>query len=225
MQGKINEASIDQCIFSTVKNENPETVEKLLKLVETQLHIPEQEILKRVLHLQSQGKLVFKEANTLLPSSIKNYLFSNRVYWYWTTTLLALCSALLTFIIPENAYPAIYARYVLGTIFIWILPGYAFIKALFPSRIPISTSSTNLDFIERVALSIGMSIVLVILNGFILNYTPFGIRIHSATLSLLILTLFFASVGVIRGFRALVFDEAKPSGKREKMRNEFTSGC
>jgi hypothetical protein len=203
LQSKRNEASIDQYIFSTVKKENPETVEKLVKLVKIELHLPEQEILKRILYLQGQGKLTFEEPIIPFPDRFKNYIFSHQAYWYWITILLASSSTLSTFIIPENAYPAVYARYLLGTIFIWILSGYSFDKALFPSKVPVPTKSTELDLIERVALSIGMSIVLVILNGFILNYTPFGIRIHSATLSLLVLTVFFATVGAIREFQAL----------------------
>ena len=194
---------MDRYILSVIKKENPENVEKLVEFLKNRLHLPEQEILERILYLQTQGKLTFKEPIVRFPQSFINYIFSHQVYWYWITILLASSSTLSTFIIPENAYPAVYARYLLGTIFIWILSGYSFVKALFPSKVPVPTKSTELDLIERVALSIGMSIVLVILNGFILNYTPFGIRIHSATLSLLVLTVFFATVGAIREFQAL----------------------
>lgn len=203
MQSKRNEASIDQYIFSTVKKENPETVEKLVKLVKIELHLPEQEILKRILYLQGQGKLTFEEPIIPFPRGFKNYIFSHQAYWYWITIVLVFSATLSTFIIPENVYPAVYARYFLGTIFIWMLPGYSFVKTLFPIKVPVPTKSTELDLIERVALSIGMSIVLVIINGFVLNYTSFGIRTTSVTLSLFALTIAFAVVGVIREFQAL----------------------
>jgi uncharacterized membrane protein len=74
-----------------------------------------------------------------------------------------------------------------------ILLGFAFIKMLFPSKLPIATSSENLDTIERVALSLDLSIALVPIVGLILNYTPWGIRLTPITLSLLALTTFFAS--------------------------------
>ena len=213
MQSKRNEASIDQYIFSTVKKENPETVEKLVKLVKIELHLPEQEILKRILYLQGQGKLTFEEPIIPFPRGFKNYIFSHQAYWYWITIVLVFSATLSTFIIPENIYPAVYARYFLGTIFIWILPGYSFVKALFPSKVPVPTSSTELDLIERVALSIGMSIVLVILNGFILNYTPFGIRTPYVTLNLLVLTTIFATVAIIREH------EAKLKEKQQHIQN------
>jgi DNA-binding Lrp family transcriptional regulator len=203
LQNKQNESSIDQSILSIVEKENPENVGKLIKLVKIRLNVSEQEILKRVLYLQDQGKLTFEEPLVSLPQMFRKYIFSDKAYWYWITIVLSFSATLSTFTIPENAYPEVYTRYVLGTIFIWFLPGYSFVKALFPATVPVPTKSTELDLIERVALGIGMSIVLVILNGFVLNYTSFGIRTTSATLSLLALTIAFAVVGIFREFQAV----------------------
>lgn len=203
MQNKQNETSIDQYIFSVVENENPENVEKLIKSVKIRVNASEEEILKRILYLQDQGKLTFEQPIVSFPHMFKSYVFSHQTYWYWITIVLSFSAALSTFTIPENVYPAVYARYVLGTIFVWLLPGYSFVRALFPTKVPVPTKRTELDLIERVALSIGMSIVLVIINGFVLNYTSFGIRTTSVTLSLLTLTMAFAVVGVIREFQAL----------------------
>jgi uncharacterized membrane protein len=82
------------------------------------------------------------------------------------------------------------------------LPGFAFIKALFPAKVPIKTSSENMDTIERIALSFGMSLTLVPLVGLILNYTPWGIRLTPITLSLLSLTIVFATTAVLREYQA-----------------------
>jgi uncharacterized membrane protein len=73
------------------------------------------------------------------------------------------------------------------------LPGYAFIKALFPTKVPIPLGTEGLDNIERIALSAGMSIALVSITGLFLNYTPWGIRTTPVTLSLLALTIACAS--------------------------------
>ena len=51
---------------------------------------------------------------------------------------------------------------IIGLIMCIFIPGYAFIAALFPK-------SGELDVVERFGLSIGMSIVLVIITGFILG--------------------------------------------------------
>lgn len=100
---------------------------------------------------------------------------------------------------------------VLGIIFVLYLPGYTFIKALFPAKAPIKTSSENLDTIERVALSFGMSLALVPIAGLILNYTPWGIRLAPIMLSLLFLTIAFATAAVIREHQAKTLNRQSPS--------------
>jgi len=98
----------------------------------------------------------------------------------------------------DSSPPIVYIRYLLGSIFILWLPGYTFIKALFPTQVPIKTSSESPDTIERVVLSIGMSLALVPIVGLLLNYTPWGIRLAPVTLSLLGLSVTFATVAMIR---------------------------
>ncbi len=61
-------------------------------------------------------------------------------------------------------------RQVFGIIFILFCPGYALIAALFTKR-------KDLDTIERIALSFGLSIAVVPLIGLGLNYTEWGIRL------------------------------------------------
>jgi len=106
------------------------------------------------------------------------------------------------FTIPENAVPLVYLRSSLGIIFVLFLPGFTFIKALFPAKVPVKTSSENMDTIERVALGFGMSLVLVPIVGLILNYTPWGIRLTPITLSLLALTTVFATAAALREYQA-----------------------
>ena len=62
------------------------------------------------------------------------------------------------------------ARQILGLVFILFLPGYAATAALFPEN-------DQIDTIERVALSFGLSIAIVPLIGLGLNFTPWGIRL------------------------------------------------
>lgn len=68
-------------------------------------------------------------------------------------------------------------RNVLGLPLVLFLPGYTLIAALFPAK-------SDLDGIERTALSFGLSIAIVPLIGLVLNYTPFGIRLLPVLISL-----------------------------------------
>ena len=195
---KQNQNDISKRILHIVKTENPDTVKQLIELTQKKTKLPEDEIMACILDLQNQDKLSFKENPTKLPSTPRAYLFSSQSYWYWITTALVIAAAISVFTIPEDAFPIVYARYILGSLFILYLPGYAFIKALFPTKVPIPLGIEGLDNIERIALSAGMSIALVPITGLLLNYTPWGIRTTPVTLSLLALTTVFATVAIIR---------------------------
>jgi uncharacterized membrane protein len=66
---------------------------------------------------------------------------------------------------------------VLGLPFVLFFPGYVLIAALYPRR-------SDLDGVERVALSLGLSLAVVPLIGLVLNYTPWGIRLTPILVSL-----------------------------------------
>jgi uncharacterized membrane protein len=116
--------------------------------------------------------------------------------------MLAAVTTVTVFTIPENSVPLVYLRTALGIIFVLFLPGFAFIKALFPAKVPLKTSSEDIETIEHVALSFGMSLVLASTVALILNYTPWGIRLTPITLSLLALTIVFASAAILREYQA-----------------------
>jgi len=194
--------SMDQYILDFIKATDAETVEQVITQVKLKYSISEEEAMKHIINLQNQGKLTLRSPATPIPSTLTNYLRTSQAYWYWITISLAIIATALVFTVPEKAYPIAYGRYILGSIFILWLPGYTFIKAWFPTKVPIQTSSTELDRIERIALSIGMSLALVPIVGLLLNYTPFGIQLASITISLLALTLTFATAAIIREHKA-----------------------
>ena len=201
-------STLDQQILNIVRKSKPTTVGDLVKLVQSRCSLSQEEIIERVLDLQNQGKLVLKDYQSPVPSTLSGYIFSRQAYWYWTIITLSIATTMLVFTVPEDAYPIVYARYLLGSIFVLALPGYSFIKALFPTK--------ELDNIERVALSIGMSLALVPITGLLLNYTPWGIRVTPVTLSLLALTVAFATAAVIREHQAKTLKQTHPTTAREK---------
>lgn len=95
----------------------------------------------------------------------------------------------LFILVPELAATPI--RTVLGLPMVLFLPGYALIAALFPAK-------DDLDGIERIALSFGLSIAVVPLIGLGLNYTPWGIRLIPIMVSLSVFTLLMCAVAVYR---------------------------
>ncbi len=84
-------------------------------------------------------------------------------------------------------------RTILGIPLVLFIPGYVLIAALFPNK-------NDLDGIERIALSFGLSIAIVPLIGLGLNFTPWGIRFGPIITSLILFTL---SLLIIANFRRL----------------------
>lgn len=94
-------------------------------------------------------------------------------------------------IVTVVLFPTSFFRILIGVPFILFFPGYTLVCALFPRK-------EELDEIERVALSIGLSIAVVPLLGLVLNYTPFGIRFYPVLVSLFVFTFLMS---VAAGYR------------------------
>jgi uncharacterized membrane protein len=129
--------------------------------------------------------------------------------------LLTFLTLLSVFAPQLNSTPL---RVVFGLPFVLFLPGYALIAALFPRK-------GDLDGIERVALSFGLSIAVVPLIGLILNYTPFGIRLVPIAMALSIFTVVLTFIALYRRNNLSLEERFKVSlGIREKLRFESESG-
>ena len=120
-----------------------------------------------------------------------------------------------------------FIRVVLGVPMVLFLPGYALVAALFPGN-------EDLNWIERVVLSLGLSIAVVPTIGLWLNYTAWGIRLLPIIVSLSVFTLLMCGVAYYRrwqlpgeevltlSFRTAAFDLKdeilkKPETKVEKI--------
>jgi len=112
--------------------------------------------------------------------------------WFWT--IIVLVSLTLIIIYITSILPQLIAlRYFLGTLYVLYLPGYVLVEALYPEE-------RDLKPLERLALSIGLSLAIVPLIGLILNYTPWGIRLGPVLVSLAIYTFGISIVALIRKY-------------------------
>jgi uncharacterized membrane protein len=109
--------------------------------------------------------------------------------------LISVALIVVTALVPDSLI-----RTILGLPFVLFFPGYSLISALYPEK-------TALGRMERLALSIGLSLAVVPLIGLGLNYTPWGIRLVPIIISL---TLFTASLSLLAIYRrsALAPDNA-----------------
>lgn len=98
-------------------------------------------------------------------------------------------------------------RAILGLPYVLFFPGYFLVSALFPGK-------DDLEGLERLALSLGLSLAIIPLIGLVLNYTPFGIRLWPVTIFLYVFMLAMTRVAQFR---------RKRLGPRERFTVDFSS--
>ena len=126
------------------------------------------------------------------PKNFAGYLLSLYSCWFWLVIGALSITIICVYVLPEYP-PFTWIRVLFGFISSLYLPGYAFIEALYPQK-------TELEELERFALGIGLSLALTPLTGFVLNYTPWGIRLDPVLITLSLLTFALSLVGVFRKF-------------------------
>jgi L-cystine uptake protein TcyP (sodium:dicarboxylate symporter family) len=199
MNSKPND--LTSIIVEVINEEKPRSVMQLVRMLRQNLDLAEEDIIKHVMKLQADG--VIRLENQAVPSNtFATYLKTGEAIWYWVIIITGLMTVVTVFTLAENMYPWIYARNVLGIVFVLFMPGYSFVKAFFPTNVFDKTSiSGSLETIIQVALSIGMSIALVSMVGLLLYFSPYSLDLTSAVPSLLALTLVFATAGAVKEYR------------------------
>jgi uncharacterized membrane protein len=103
--------------------------------------------------------------------------------------LVLLFSSILILLIL--VFPIDVSRIIVGLPFVVFFPGYTLISALFPRK-------TEISGIERVTLSVVMSIAVVPLLGLMLNFTPWGIRLYPILISSATFIVIMSVIAILR---------------------------
>jgi uncharacterized membrane protein len=117
-------------------------------------------------------------------------MWEMNVYFY-VSLAISFGAILAIYTIPAE-FPFVLIRWVLGSVFVLFIPGYVAVQALF--------DSPELDFIARIALSIGLSAALTMFVGFLLNYTLWGITLTPILISLIAVTVLLDIIAVLRRY-------------------------
>jgi uncharacterized membrane protein len=88
---------------------------------------------------------------------------------------------------------------LLAILLVLFVPGYVLVAALFPG--PLALHKSDIDWIERIALSLGLSVAVVPLIGLLLNFTPFGIRFAPIVAAISLFTVGVGYVAIRRRMR------------------------
>ncbi len=83
---------------------------------------------------------------------------------------------------------------ILGVPFLFFVPGYLFLMAVAPNH----SVKAEIDIVHKIAISIGLSIALVALDGILLFYTPLGFSLTTIVSSLLVIVIICGIVAIYR---------------------------
>jgi hypothetical protein len=181
-------------IYASVRDGKVRTVGELWRLASSKN--PELEFEDFLTELNtsvSEGLLEIEEP------SIRSFGEYVRSWRYGFRAWLVIFSVVLGLILVEAlqvGYPLVIVRWIAGTYLILIAPGFTLAWALFPSR-------RQLAGLNRLALTIALSLFLVPAIGLLLNYTPLGIHAEPVAEILAALSLALLYVGMRREFTAI----------------------
>lgn len=149
-------------------------------------------VLKRIYDDVQNGKLKLRDPNP--PRDFLEY-FMRLDYSLWAWTVLIILVLTLASIAFSDIISLLkYLRYILGLITVLFLPGYVLVETLYPRE-------RDLKPLERLALSIGLSLAILSLIGIILNYTPWGIILEPIITSI---TIYTFALTIIASYRKYV---------------------
>ena len=154
--------------------------------------LSEELFLREVLRLKSAGVLTLREGD-LSGSFVRFLIRWDSNMWLYVVVSLTIFALIGVYTIPDQ-YPYEIIRWFFGSFFILFIPGFATTHVLYDKGLTVLVSGL---------LSVGLSIVLILVFGFLLNFLPWGINILSVTTSMSGYTLLIALAGSWRKYRSL----------------------
>jgi len=186
--------SLDKLILKIVQTKQPKNVSELVQLVQEQVAASLDDITREVKDLQHKGLVKLEEPTTPI-HHFSDFLSSKKSLWFWATIGLTLLAFISILFFPETGTPLSYLRYAFGFVLAVFLPGYCLVETLFPRK-------NSLDEIERFTFSVGLSFAVTALVGLFLSFTPFGLTLTTALLTLGSIVIFLAIVALNRKYKA-----------------------
>ena len=150
--------------------------------------IKREKLARKLYSLWEEGEVQLSEWEPL--GGFRGYLFGVRGLWFFGILAFLLATLLLIYALPSiEAFT--YSRYLVGSVFVLYVPGFVVVEALYSSR-------KDLDELERLVISVGLSLTLVPLLALVLAYTPWGVSLGSV---FSLTSVFVVAFGLVAAYR------------------------
>jgi len=177
-------------ILDAIKTNHPETVSQLARILAENRDFDETAYVDTMKRMVKNGSIRLDEP-TYEIYSVLDFLFTITVSgWFWLILLLA-CTAMIAVYVNPVRFPLSILRWIFGSILL-CLPGYATIRLLF--------LHPQLPQLEQLGLSLALSLAIIPIIGFVLNFTPWGIRFFPIIISLGAYTLLVGTAAASRNY-------------------------
>ncbi|MFQ5977018.1 MAG: DUF1616 domain-containing protein [Candidatus Heimdallarchaeota archaeon] len=193
--------TIEQFVQEVLQKDQPETIDDLVTSLQRQFEVPKSQSIEVIQAMLEEEKFAIRKPEYPAPRTLQAYV--KHPYYRWDALLaLGPTLAIIPIVALAEEFPEItilaLIRAIFGLVFLLFVTGFSLTGLLFPY-------AEDLDEIERVALSVGLSLVIAILVGLVLNYT-WEISLFPILISLVVLTLTIYSSAVfvrIQGLETL----------------------
>lgn len=143
-----------------------------------------EEIRDTISELKRDGKIVLSEPR--VKGSFLNYVTNiYRSAPFWLTVIVSMFVITTIYSAPQTV-PWSTIRIFAGSVFVLFIPGYTLTQLLFPTK--------DMNQIEYIAMSIGLSLAITPLIGLILNYSIWGIRLDPIVTSISAISIIMSFV-------------------------------
>ena len=183
---------IERMVLDTIHRQHITKVgDAVVSLQKLDEYLTTQEIHDAIKRLEERDEVYLSEEKSYT-SFLRNLadVGLNAPFWLAITTTAAIFIA--TFALPQDgAWPMI--KTIVGAVFLFFIPGYA-ITGMVVAR-------NRLSHVERMTLSVGLSLAAVSVVGMILAYSAAGIRLESIIASMTAFVSATAFIGAHIDFR------------------------
>lgn len=182
---------LEERVLRYLEKSRPTTVEELFAGLRIEAPwLTKAEVTDIVWLLAAQDKVDLQGAQ---PKSFVDFLRTwQENLWFYASLGVPFATIFMIYVTPPEL-PFLVLRWALVSVFVFFIPGYVTLQGLY-------LGDQTIHGAERIALSVAVSLVLVMLVGLLLNYTPWGIRLTPIVTSLTILTVGLAAMALIRRY-------------------------
>jgi hypothetical protein len=178
-------------LVEVAKKRRPSNLTSLKKsLTDERIKFTDEELLRLVKELHADGTFSFFAKNT---TSFKTYLIDIWNTWWFYLAIIVAVSELFLVISNAQAGAALFLRILFGLGILGIIPGFLTVMIVFPGG--------QVNALEKIALSIFLSVLISITVGVLLGLGPY----FQASNNIIILIVYVVLADVAASYRSYDF--------------------